>query len=412
MKMPGLLNPLTYLMLIAFIIPLGEMSRQFGHAFSGVKVATLVMLFITLAYKAIKREAFVRTPLGIPILFFMFAFLPSFVRSPDSANLPLVVATVAGYLMLTMVIVNFVVDVDSIKKIVGAFLVSLFFISIFALFQFITGLELLDLTGRGELNTWEGVVRVLGMSKNPNAFAVYLIVGVTLAFGRFLYSPKISNRFTTIILLGLYSTMMLFTLSRGAVVALLASILLISTFYIKRARISLVFSFIVFGIVLSLFWSEGINYRFMTSLTNPFFDISISDRFFAIKSAIPMFLDSPIFGVGFGNFKYEMISYGYGGVNLVGAHNTFVAIACELGLLGLVPFVIIVIVVIKNSLNGIRLAKNLRLKNLLIGLLGSFVGLLVMGLSHELYIHVLLWFLIGLLMAGANLAKREAFSRV
>jgi len=306
-----------------------------------------------------------------------------------------------------MLTVNFVKDVDSIKKIVWIYLISLFLVSLFALFQFITGQEIIDLTGRGELNTWGGAVRVLGMSKNPNAFAIYLIVGITMTTNLFFSTYKILNKFLALIFIGIYSTAIMLTLSRGAWVAVLASFLLLLAFY-RRAKISIFFIVITTGIILSLLW-ESIYYRFMVTVMNPLFDISIADRVFLAQSAVPMFLDHPVFGVGFGNFASELLNYSYRGVNIVGAHNIFIGIGTELGLLGLIPFIIIIVRVIKSSLHGISHARDVQLKNVLIGLLGSFVGIIVMGLTHESYINVLLWFIMGLIIAADNIVKRETF---
>ncbi len=403
-----LLNPNTWFLLIAFLIPLGELPKYFGAAFSGTKIISLIILFLALAYKSVKKEAFLRTPLDIPILFFIFSFLPSVVRSSDISGLLLVVATVIGYLLLNTLVVNFVVNRDSLKKIVLTFLISLLFVSVLGLAQFFTGLELLDMTGRGVLNTWEGIGRVLGTTKNPNAFATYFIVGISLAFALLFNAKEKFYKFIMILLISIYSIVLLLTLSRGAISGVIAGLFVIFLFFFKekRTRFSLIFTILILGFILFIFWPSEVNNRLLTIFA-PSSDAAIVDRFSLLESGISMFLNNLFFGVGYGNFMYELSNYGFSGTELLGAHSTFLGIAAELGLIGFIPFILIILIVIKTTVKGIKYTKDPQLRGLLIGLLGSFIGLLVMGITHENYINILLWFVASLCIAGSKIAKRS-----
>lgn len=405
------------LMLIAFLIPLGELPKYFGLAFSGIKVIVLLTLFAAIAYKAVKKEAFFKTPLDIPLLFFVFAFLPSFYQTSDFLGLLLIVATIVGYWVLIMLIVNFVVDKNSLIKIIVAFLFSTLLVSIFGFIQFKTGKTFLSVIGREELYRWGETLVLLGTERNPNAFANHFVVAIPLAFSLiFAFRRTIIKSMLsagTII----YAITLLLTLSRSAIIGVVAGIGSVLFFFIKKKR-KLWLSFLLIllvGVTLSYFWQMYPQYS-LKAMFGTETDLAIETKVLSTYERIPItvgnlliFQNNPLIGVGFGNSQYEITKY----VNIhqVTPHNNFLGIASELGLIGLIPFLLIIVICIKVALTGIKYAKDPLLLGLLVGLFGSFVAQHIFGLFHMNYVSVSLWLVTGLLLAGAKIAKKEALIR-
>lgn len=412
-----ILNPTSWIYVLAFVIPFGQLQKYFGDAFSAAKIVTLIMFFLAVAYKSVKKEAIIKSPMDLPLLLFVISFIPSFALTSDFNYMLLVFFNVAGYLILNIVIVNFIVDKKKLMNIINIIFISTLIISVLGIIQFMTGLTYLEVTGRETLYKWDTATstelsyyRVLGVEKNPSAFANYFIYSIPLIFSIFIIS-KGTRKIVLLFLLFIASIVLVLTFSRSGIVATIIGLSVVAIFYMKKKKYisSLIFFFAASGIIFYLFWPSEINYYALPFL-NINKDLSFQERIWTIEPTILMFLDNPFFGVGFGNYLYNISDYGFSG--LMAPHNSFFGIAGEIGLFGLIAFIIILILFIKIVINGIRKTNDPQLRGLLIGLLGSFVGLQIMGLTHANYINVALWFIIGLSMASAKIVQKEILTRI
>lgn len=83
-------------------------------------------------------------------------------------------------------------------------------------------------------------------------------------------------------------------------------------------------------------------------------DSSSITRAMMLNSAMQTFYDNPIFGVGMNNFRFFNI------VRVTYAHNNFVEIAADLGILGLTAYYWIFLYIIKNYLKKYKLHDEMR----------------------------------------------------
>ena len=109
--------------------------------------------------------------------------------------------------------------------------------------------------------------------------------------------------------------------------------------------------------------------------------------------------------MGFGNSVYETIRYGCG--RPLYPHNNILGIACEVGAIGIVPFLIIIFVYIKILLKSIKNTNDPLLFGLSVGLFASFMAQHIFGLTHMNYISVSLWLVTGLSLAASEINKRS-----
>ena len=149
--------------------------------------------------------------------------------------------------------------------------------------------------------------------------------------------------------------------SRGAWLTELIVVPIAVFRYLKENKKFLVL-FIV--ILLGIFIYMGSSPKYVQriqSITNITTDHSNADRVWAWKSARQMIKDYPVIGIGLGQFykkytnqyKYEQESQG-----LVHAHNNFIHIAVENGIIGLAGFLYFVGSYLYNSLNNYLRKRN------------------------------------------------------
>lgn len=186
-----------------------------------------------------------------------------------------------------------------------------------------------------------------------NAAGGYLMILSSLSMGKYLSQKNIKNLILVIVnLLGLYLSD-----SRGSEIAFLSAMIMYY-FYKKSYEKKCIIIFIIFQISLYSFLYLNAPYSFMeeSSMTVEGIDSNFIDRggtiinrgFYLWPRAIQLFLLSPLIGTGFGSYNdipYKHIDMEYfvyneaSSANVVfsdaHAHNTFLHILAETGIIGL-----------------------------------------------------------------------------
>lgn len=208
---------------------------------------------------------------------------------------------------------------------------------------------------------------------------------------------------------------LIFSLSRGATLGLAVGLLLLLAW--RRARrAALLVAAVVVVLTLAnanpLVSSEyfGTVEQRLATLQHPTRE---SNRPQIWSTAIGITVDHPFIGVGVNQFKFEgqkRSLYERGAV-LENAHNIFLSLAAETGLLGLAAFVVFVGQLVARGVRAASTADPLRL-SLALGLVASLTGFMIQGLTAiQLRVPVLagMFFLFaGLLTALADRAARES----
>ena len=190
---------------------------------------------------------------------------------------------------------------------------------------------------------------------------------------------------------------MFFTLSRTGI------ILLITAFGIqliindnKKNKFLTLFIFIIASLTL-LFLSDQI----VTILKTIIPSIkqgtdTIGLRYDIWQGGWRMWMDNIIFGVGIGRFPEKIAFYAPGmHYSYITAHNTYLNMLAETGIVGFLLFMLLLIFTLKNFLEKRKTEDNLSdsLQNLW---LSVFLVILISSLTMTVEYHKLLWFLIGI----------------
>jgi O-antigen ligase len=271
----------------------------------------------------------------------------------------------------------------------------------------------------------EKIMRAYGSFPHPNVLAVFLLLAIFCFYTIWIKGAK--NPWLLVTSYGLLVFGLFLTFSRGAILVFLfiSFIFLLTRFFQLRQlyhteerllagkKLMILASFFVFfSLISGLIVLPYFKTRFTKiSLEEEAIDL----RFFYNKMAISMIKDKPLLGIGIGNFvnfshNYQAFlraaaklaaSGGFTGGKIPDwvyqpAHNLYLLIASEIGILGALIFLIFLF---KKFIYGFsQIFKNLNEINPLFFL---FVGFLILALSDHLFWTlqsggIIFWLAIGL----------------
>jgi len=263
--------------------------------------------------------------------------------------------------------------------------------------------------------------RQAGTLGDPNFFALFQFVLLPLAIDRFF-----SEKNQLLKLFAAYATGMIFfsvilTYSRGGFLGMLTMVLILVI--LKRNLIWQVgvLSIVFFCVILYLPQSNYIQRMFtleyfsLDKKRKPMSEAAFSGRKSEMLAAAKIFLDNPITGVGVGN--YERNYHEYARELYIDfrkerreAHCLYLEILAETGLVGFVPYSILISYMFVTLFRVRRKAKERgddELERLLTALIVSLSGLL----AGYIFLHDawprFTWLLIGIAFSTANLFEEE-----
>lgn len=210
-------------------------------------------------------------------------------------------------------------------------------LALYAIYQRSTGLGMIE----------GNRAAFVGMLQDPNDLALVLVIFVPL-FAELALSTRGIRRFSWGLLLAILVTGVFVTVSRGGALALMAA--LAFTFYDRgRSRLRLLLAPALAAVVVVMLVLAGVNDRSGGVLKVGELDESSQGRLDAWESGIRMTWHNPVFGVGFGQFAANYESYVRDPVirGPTVAHNSFIHVAGETGLLGFIPFMALVVLTIR-----------------------------------------------------------------
>ncbi len=210
-------------------------------------------------------------------------------------------------------------------------------VSLFGIFQYFSFIHLpIRFWGNGN-----EVTRIVSIFEYPNALSLFL--GPLLGFFSTLWFynlPLTKNKWISAIGLLITALALLLTFSRGAWIAITIGLLFILS---KRFGFKqVVLPIIIAG--LALLMIPGIRNRLGLGLSDP----SSSAHFELIKIGVNKIISNPIFGNGLYGFRTTQIEANSQIEILNYPHNIFLNFWLELGLLGLISFIWILILIYRK----------------------------------------------------------------
>ena len=421
---------------LVILVPIAFYPRCITVFIPAKEMISEVLIVLALMFwvlKMVSREEikFTSTPLNFPTLSFIAICVLSLIWSNSFfvslKELPLFLAGPLLYFVIT----NSINDERQINRILDILLIVGSLFGIYGIFQY-NGID---------FSFWArniGRQQVFGLFGNVNYFAEFLIVPLPIAVSLFFASRNKFKKILLLIATLAMGTSLIATFTRGSYLSFGVSLifmfflLLISRgknfiknnkkiFIILVAIIIITFLFVVptplnkSGTVIS-----KINSRIsVTQLTQ---SSSIKRRIAIWKFTVLMIKDHPLLGSGIGTYKYNTLRYQaeffaqgenrslYPHGFADKAHNEYLQLWAELGIIGLGIFIWLIISYFSCGLKILRKIRDEYRQGIIIGLMGAMMAVLVDGIFgfplHLPATIVLFWLALGLTVA-VGLLKDE-----
>ncbi len=218
-----------------------------------------------------------------------------------------------------------------------------------------------------------GIDRPLVFGESSSGLGSLIVLFANIAFSKALYTKDNAARAFWLLLTAFYGVGVIMALGREAWIGLFLSSLVILVIRTKNPA-----ALLILLVPLALLFIPG--------ATN-FFDPTQaygSDRVKIALDAINIWLHSPIFGIGAGNFQFFDRVYGIDKVGL--AHNQFLSVLAEMGIQGLIFLIWLMIAVGVVSARYFRRSKSDLAKSISLSYIGFFTSIVFGGLFTGIFI--------------------------
>ncbi|MHB8155407.1 MAG: O-antigen ligase family protein [Candidatus Omnitrophota bacterium] len=368
-----------------------------------------IMIGTFLIEKIIKKEklCFVSLPIiifGVFMAVGMLSFINS-VSIKDSLN---GMVKLSKFFLIFLVCSENIKDREHFKKIAIFIACAISLIGIDALWQLFSGKDFI----RGNaLQGVIGLVRATASFPGCNAMGVYLTGLTPVIVGLALFSWRLKSRifFSITALIGCIGVYL--SLSRGAGLGLFISVLFLSL--VRKNKIitsGLILLLVVYPFVMPKnikVWVKSVN-------NNPLVVIFEPVRLSIYENTINMISKHPFIGVGvntfsknYGKYRTATAEVRFKTPDTIYAHNSFLQMGGEMGLLGLGTFLVFLFFVLKSIWLAFKRNTDPFLKALSVSVFAAIIAYLINGLTEtSLYyarLVMIFWFLIGV---GLALNKR------
>ncbi|MDP8253929.1 MAG: O-antigen ligase family protein [Candidatus Kaelpia aquatica] len=236
------------------------------------------------------------------------------------------------------------------------------------------------------------------------AFTPYLALGIPLLFMIGVFGKNKFLRLGSLMGVIVLFSCLLANFSRAAWAAILVSLLVVSFMKNKKITVCIVVIFVVGA----LFLSPAVKQRAIAS-----FDISTwGGREEMYEGALEIFKDFPVFGSGLGQSERLLSFYKPELSRHLHAHNAFLEVLLETGMIGLLTFLWILVMFFKNMFKSIRLCQDKDVGAIQLGLSGGIFASLLLALTTTIIIvgfqdAALFWFLLG--MGAGLVGKKDSY---
>lgn len=270
--------------------------------------------------------------------FLIIILLSSFWAYSPANVIEKFISPVLQYVVLYYAVINFIEEENQIKTTIFVFWVFTFISALYGGYEYFV----------------IGVNRAEGFLKISNRLGSVMMMYIILNYSIILFNKKIKYRLFGLIgmsagLLGLFASV-----SRQALLASFIGIFIVS---ILKSKKNIILFFIVILIIISIMPGAYINR--LSNLTS--LESGNKARLLMYRAGWEIFKDNTILGIGFNNIRslhqestiLDFLSYDHRQL-----HNIFINIAVELGLLGLISFLTVFTLTLKNAWFNMLTNKN------------------------------------------------------
>ncbi len=333
------------------------------------------------------------------LVFIIFSIISLFYSIDKFSSFYEITRIITIFLFFTTALILTEEDAD-LDLFLKALLFSALIPFVVAIFQLITG--------SGMAGTSIGLdSRLYGTFSHPNQFASFALIIFGLSW--FLYQQKNKINKHSWLPLATTLTLLIATFSRGAWLGIIIFSFIIG--FLKNFKIIIG----VFAILIILFITSETVHKRIEDIYNPPATSSVYWRMERWKENYQSFSQRPLFGHGSGTeLKVYEKDYGFYSNNNY-THNDILKNAIEIGIIGTITYLILIITTFFTLIKIYLKTKNSLLKNFSLVLLAIFIAENVFSMTSNIFrgtaTQWTLWFLIGacvgLYLKNCNKSKQK-----
>jgi O-antigen ligase len=310
---------------------------------SPTRLCATFLLVTLLAQAAIGKRrmpGFTRTD-GWAVLFVLGMAVSGFSAPNVTKAFQRIVDFFVVPLFIYFIMRNLITDRRALRHVFTALLIVATYAAAYAIYEQNTGnvLFLPSDKGLSPIQYSENIVVLQGLFGGPHIFGTLITIALPIAFYYFLEDRRKSRKALYAISLGILFAGLYFTFKRGSWVAMLGGLLIVQLFYPRFRRYFLVIAVISVA-ALALTWDSFTETEVYQERLNRRVD-TLNGRTYRWEEAIRLWKEQPVWGYGYG--QYEAVSRYYT------VENMYLDILVSAGAVGFVPFIFLLVMVIKDS---------------------------------------------------------------
>ena len=390
----------SWLIMLLWVIPFSH----WNNAYSMLGFAALLVLFYAGAMSRRDFRLDVRHIGFYPVVLFGAMFLAVLFSYEPSASFRFLLYHISAA-MCVLVTVSAVRGTEDLKRLAAGGGVCVLVSSLYGVYQRIQGVEVNESYVDLEVNA--GMPgRVESYFDNPNTFAEVLILLLPLVLALILCSKRGISRVTACGVFAVGVLALGMTYSRASWVGM-ACAMVVLVFLWKPKLIP---AFAVLCVVMVPFLPDTIWHRVLT-IFNPA-DTSTASRIPLYQAALEVIRTSPVSGAGLGTAAVQDyisdFNLYHAEAPFVHAHNFYLQVWIEAGLLGFLGFVGSMLWNIKKAARTVRHCAPSAARTITCAGAAALCGAMVCGLADYLWnyprVMCIFWFVFALTIAGSRSA--------
>lgn len=386
-------NRLGYCLLYIFMIILPLLPTSVKYKIKGISYADLILFVFFLFYivktvvnKDCRRKFkdgffdFIKSGVGIFMILLCIAMVASKFYAFDKAIAMSETKRFISYVILFFIIKYDVDDLKIADNIIGTYILVATILSVFGIYQFFTGFGLNKKFAQGY--SFGAKARMASTLDNPNTFAAFIILAIFPILMYAIYTKnKVKKAFFSALVILLIINMFL-TESRNSYLGIAIGFIVLIIVYNKKLIIPFA------GVAVVSFIIPTVRTRILQIGAHSQDDSRIKIWQIALK----MIKEHPLLGVGNGNYvslydtyakKYPKLSYP--DYHNMPAHNSYLKVWSELGVLGIVSFLGLLICALLKVRKFVIIADKSKYKYFFTGFYASMLAFYFMNLSDTLF---------------------------
>jgi len=343
--------------------------------------------------------------------------------------------TIFEGILVYFFLINTVRSKGFLRRVMTVMIVSSTMVVGYGIFQYLTRFHLLEYWASQDPN----LTRINATFQDPNSLGSYLVLTIFLTGGLFLVERQWKKLFLGCLMVGL-GLCLVFSASRTAwaslVLVLVVMIIILSREKMgiflktgfkrrhgKKIMVAVIIFLLVFMVALVHLASKadlevGKRGSYYEVLLSMFKFSNVVDRELAHKMdffwnpAWQMVKDHPVFGVGIGSYYWLLwiyLDFPPDKRIYENAHNYFLQIWADLGTVGLVCFLLILVIIFRRGIQLLTRVKERYWRFVVLGLVGGIAGFLLTHLtSHAMVLlemQFIFWSFVAIIFVIANLIR-------